>query len=87
MIEYIDKILFRFLRKFAPDKKVKVIVTGDHSTPCKLKSHSADPVPVLFYPALETAPKGKKFCEKEARKGSLGIMVGHELLTKTGFLK
>ncbi|MEK6898085.1 MAG: 2,3-bisphosphoglycerate-independent phosphoglycerate mutase [Nanoarchaeota archaeon] len=87
IIEYIDKTLFSFLRKFAPSRKIKVVVTGDHSTPCKMKSHSADPVPVLFYPAQETAPKEVKFCEREARKGTLGRMVGDELLKKTGFLK
>ncbi|MEK6741610.1 MAG: alkaline phosphatase family protein [Nanoarchaeota archaeon] len=49
MIEYVDKTLFNFLREFAPPNRIKVIVTADHSTPCKLKNHSADPVPVLFY--------------------------------------
>ena len=49
MLEYIDKTLFKFLASFAPPNKIKVVVTGDHSTPCKLKAHSADPVPVLFY--------------------------------------
>ncbi len=49
MIEYIDKTFFKFLASFAPPNKIKVVVTGDHSTPCKLKAHSADPVPVLFY--------------------------------------
>ncbi|GIU68551.1 MAG: phosphoglycerate mutase [Candidatus Pacearchaeota archaeon] len=49
MIEYIDKTLFKFLKEFAALKGIKILVTGDHSTPCKLKSHSTDPVPVLFY--------------------------------------
>jgi 2,3-bisphosphoglycerate-independent phosphoglycerate mutase len=85
MIEYLDKTLFDFFRKFAPSRKIKIVVTGDHSTPCKLKNHSADPVPVLFY--NDSIPKKKKFCEKEARKGKLGKMVGYELLKKTGFAK
>lgn len=49
MIEYIDKTLFKFLKEFAPPKRIKVVVTADHSTPSKLKAHSSDPVPVLFY--------------------------------------
>ena len=49
MLEYIDKTLFSFLKKFAPQRKIHIVVTGDHSTPCNIKKHSADPVPVLFY--------------------------------------
>ena len=85
MIEYLDKTLFNFLRKFAPPKKIKVIVTADHSTPCKLKDHSEDPVPVLFYDG--SIPKEKKFSEKTARLGSLGGIIGSELLEKVGFDK
>jgi len=85
MLEYIDKTLFSFLRRFAPPNNIKVVITADHSTPCKLKSHSADPVPVLFY--NHSIPKEKKFCESEARKGTLGRINGKELLGKVGFLR
>ena len=85
MLEYIDKTLFNFLRKFAPKNKIKVVVTADHSTPCKFKAHSSDPVPVLFY--NNSIPREKKFCEKEARKGVLKSMKGEELLSKVGFCK
>jgi 2,3-bisphosphoglycerate-independent phosphoglycerate mutase len=85
MIEYIDKTLFNFLRRFAPPRKINIVVTADHSTPCKLKKHSADPVPVLFY--NDSIPKEKKFSEKECRKGSLGRFVGKDLFKKVKFLK
>jgi len=85
MLEYIDKTLFNFLRKFAPPHNVKIVITADHSTPCKLKSHSADPVPVLFYNGA--IPKEKKFTENEARKGNLGRINGKELFAKVGFNK
>ena len=87
MIEHIDKTLFYFLKKFAISNKIKVVITGDHSTPCRLKDHSADPVPVLFYSGMETAPKEKRFCESDARKGSLGRIMGGELLSKVGFMR
>ncbi|MDE1848449.1 MAG: phosphoglycerate mutase [Nanoarchaeota archaeon] len=102
MIEYLDKTLFKFLREFAPPNKINVVVTADHSTPCRLKKHSADPVPVLLYnqslPRIEkkysySIEKGKeekiagqKFCEGEARKGSLGRMIASEMLKKVGFV-
>ncbi|MFC1682563.1 alkaline phosphatase family protein, partial [Nanoarchaeota archaeon] len=86
MIEYIDKTLFSFLRKFSVQNKVKVVVTADHSTPCKLREHSAHPVPVLFYdPSNKVKNEGKRFCEDEARKGKLGRVIGKELFSKVGF--
>jgi len=86
MIEEIDKILFKFLRKFAPVNEIKVVVTADHSTPCKLKNHSADPVPVLLF-RTGAIPHEKKFCEKNARRGSLGRIMGNELLKRVGFVR
>ncbi len=86
MLEYVDKTLFKFLRNFAPKNKIKIVVTADHSTPCKLKSHSADPVPVLFYNCAKTL-KEKHFNEKEARKGTFGRTEGMDLLKKVGFVK
>lgn len=85
MLEHIDKTLFKFLRKFAPPNNIKVVITGDHSTPCKLKGHSADPVPVLLYDNSEL--KEKHFSEKEAVNGKLGKMSGNEFLKKVGFDK
>ena len=83
MIEFIDYTLFEFLKDFAPKNKIKVIVTGDHSTPCRLKMHSADPVPVLVYNFQ--LPNEKIFDEKNSRIGSLGRLNGSELLFKAGF--
>jgi len=83
MLEYLDKTFFRFAKKFVTFNNIKMIVTGDHSTPCKLKSHSADPVPVLFYD--NSVPKKKKFSEKDSKKGKLGTFLGSELFRKTGF--
>ena len=85
MLEYIDKTLFDFLRKFCPQNKIQVVITADHCTPCKNKAHSADPVPVLFYNG--SIPKEKKFTESEARKGSLGRIEVKDFLKKVGFLK
>ena len=113
MLEYVDKTLFKFLRKFAPPNKIKVVVTADHSTPCKLKTHSSDPVPVLFYndtspkvarfgftsflkyanqkipfyPRKNPEEKREKFCEKNARRGTLGMIMGKELFEKVGFTR
>ncbi len=87
MIEYIDGTLFNFLREFAPSREINVVITADHSTPCKFKNHTADPVPVLFYNSRNSIPKEKRFNEREAGMGSLGRMNGDEFLKKVGFVK
>ena len=68
MFENIDKTFFKFLREFAPPNKIKVVVTADHATPCKLKKHSADPVPVLFYNKSIPKIKKRKFFGRESEE-------------------
>jgi 2,3-bisphosphoglycerate-independent phosphoglycerate mutase len=75
MIEMIDEVLFEFMRtKF---KNSVVVVTADHSTPCTLKVHSDDPVPLLVYG--KGKDKVKQFDEKECRKGKLGKLYGKDM--------
>lgn len=56
-------------------------VTADHSTPCVVKGHSDDPVPILVT-GLTIRPDGsKRFTEEYARNGKLGtIRHGYEIL-------
>ncbi len=80
LIETIDKY---FLGKLLPEIKLNnsiVCVTADHSTPCKLKSHSDDPVPVLIAGNRIKGDEITKFSEKECKKGSLGLLKRGTLL-------
>lgn len=86
MIEIIDKKFFGFLRKFINKNFIKIVVSCDHSTPCKLKAHSSDPVPVLVYDG-KNKDKTDKFSEKQAKKGSLGKIYGKDFFNKTGLNK
>lgn len=83
-IELLDKEFFSFLKEYAVKNKVKLIVTADHSTPCCMKTHTADPVPVLLYD-MQKSDNSKSFSESEAKKGVLGKFIGRNLLKKTGF--
>ena len=86
MIEIIDKRFFSFAKNFCEKYKIKLAVTADHSTPCRLKSHSSDPVPLLLFDNFTMKqPKQQRFSEKEAMKGNLGKIYGKELLGKIGF--
>lgn len=86
MIEYLDKSLFKFLFRFCSEKRINLVVTADHSTPCKLKSHSADPVPLLWY-NLGIPREKIKFGEKACKVGRLGRIFGRDLLKRVGFSK
>lgn len=93
MLEHIDRTLFKFLREFAPPNRIKVVVTGDHSTPCRLKTHSADPVPVLFYNFLPPKKKTFRVASLFAKMGDLSeekVVLKEESTEKptlTGFKK
>lgn len=58
-----------------------VIVTGDHSTPAYLKSHSWHPVPVLLYSDCCRPDGCQKFGEREALRGGLGQFEAKYLMT------
>jgi 2,3-bisphosphoglycerate-independent phosphoglycerate mutase len=75
-IERVDKYIPEILKC---DFKV-IAITGDHSTPWKLKSHSWHPVPLLLYSEYAGIDETKRFTEKEAIKGYLGKIKGHELI-------
>jgi 2,3-bisphosphoglycerate-independent phosphoglycerate mutase len=60
-----------------------VCITADHSTPCKLKAHSDDPVPILISGNRLQADRVQKFSEKDCKMGELGVLTqGTELIPK-----
>ncbi len=57
-----------------------LIVTGDHSTPAKLRSHSYHPVPTLFWGA-DVMPDGvTSFGERAAERGAMGVFHATEMV-------
>ena len=57
-----------------------ICITGDHSTPSKMKSHSWHPVPVMINSKNSFYGISNRFTEKECIKGSLGIFQGKNLM-------
>ncbi|NDJ53194.1 MAG: 2,3-bisphosphoglycerate-independent phosphoglycerate mutase [Chloroflexi bacterium] len=68
LIEEVDKEIPR-LRELNPDV---IIVTGDHSTPSKMKSHSWHPVPTLLWSPLARRDPVTTFGETACISGGLG---------------
>lgn len=77
VIEEVDRLLPRLLA-LEPDV---VIVSGDHSSPAVLRSHSWHPVPTLLY-SKYVRPEGEpvKFGERACARGSLGILPAKHIL-------
>jgi 2,3-bisphosphoglycerate-independent phosphoglycerate mutase len=79
-IEAIDKYFFANLIPHLDMGASLVCVTADHSTPCILKAHSADPVPVLISGGAIKADNATDFSEKSCRAGALKTLSGPQLL-------
>ncbi|HEY3291814.1 MAG TPA: 2,3-bisphosphoglycerate-independent phosphoglycerate mutase [Anaerolineae bacterium] len=78
VIEEVDAAL-PTLMAFKPDV---LIITGDHSTPSQLKSHSWHPVPLLLWaPGTVRRDRSVVFGEREASTGGLGTFHARDIMT------
>lgn len=75
-IERFDALLPEIL-SLKPDV---LAITGDHSTPARLKAHSWHPVPLLLQAPYLRKDEARRFTEGEAQRGSLGHLRGMELM-------
>ncbi len=80
-LEDIDRRFFGTLMKdLSGIKNRAIVVSGDHSTPCIKKAHSDDPVPLLVSGNNVKQDGSARFTEKYGKKGSLGLLMGAEVL-------
>jgi 2,3-bisphosphoglycerate-independent phosphoglycerate mutase len=77
MIEALDAAI-PALRALNPDV---LIVTGDHSTPSRLKAHSFHPVPTLLWAPKTSRPDAEtEFGERNCLRGGLGQFLAKDLM-------
>jgi len=81
-IEAIDRYFFGTLLPELKLEDVVMAVTADHATPAALKAHSDDPVPLMILGGGITGGEIDAYCERTCATGSLGEMVGTQLLPK-----
>jgi 2,3-bisphosphoglycerate-independent phosphoglycerate mutase len=70
VIEHVDEAVVPAILALQPDV---LIVTGDHSTPSALKSHSWHPVPTLLWSRYGRPDGVAEFGERACGRGSLGV--------------
>ncbi|MEM3627071.1 MAG: alkaline phosphatase family protein [Candidatus Bathyarchaeia archaeon] len=80
LISLIDKYFFGEILKAISLENYVICATADHATPCKLKAHSDDPVPLLISGDKIQGDGIPKFSESECRRGSLGVLEHGTLL-------
>ena len=83
IVEAIDRSFFGPFLEGLDVSRTRVGVTADHATPCILKAHSDDPVPLLLSGAgvaPTEGPGSTKFGEPAAARGNLGTRTGREVL-------
>lgn len=80
-IEEIDEKFFGVLVENVDVNKIAILVSADHSTPCRNKSHSSDPVPLLLSANWVKSDSTKRFTELQAKDyGSLKLLNGADVL-------
>jgi len=80
-IEEIDQRFFKTLVENIDTRKVAIVISADHSTPCINKGHSDDPVPVLVSADFVKGDDSIRMTEKEAEKGKIGLIAGADVVS------
>ncbi len=79
VIALIDRSFFGPLLPTIRVEELIIAVTADHATPCTLRGHSADPVPLLVTGG-GPASRAHRFEEREAASGELGMLLGVDIM-------
>jgi len=77
--EFIEKV-DKYITPILSLKNTLIVVTGDHCTPCELKQHSCDPIPILVFGNGQD--NVDKFSEKDCKHGKIGQIKSTALMNK-----
>jgi 2,3-bisphosphoglycerate-independent phosphoglycerate mutase len=83
IVEAIDRSFFGPFLEGMDLTRARLAITADHSTPCDLKGHSDDPVPLLIVGAGVRAGATQphiKFGDADAARGDLGHRAGSDVM-------
>lgn len=81
-IENLDKYVVGPIYEAVKESHVAISVLPDHPTPCRLRTHTAEPVPFLIYhPGIE-ADNILTFNEVSCKEGSYGVLEENEFMNE-----
>lgn len=67
------------------NEPIAIAVLPDHPTPCRIRTHTGEPVPFLIYRPGDHADSVERFSEHSAQQGSYGLLEGEHFINE--FLK
>jgi 2,3-bisphosphoglycerate-independent phosphoglycerate mutase len=81
-IEYLDSRIVKPIMEAAKEMKEPLAIglLPDHPTPCKLRTHTHDPIPFIIYRPGDEADVVEKYDEESAKSGSYGLLKGNEFI-------
>lgn len=81
-IEYLDSRILAPIVEAASslDDDLTIAVLPDHPTPCRIRTHTSDPVPFLIYRSGTEPDSVTEFSEKAAAGGSYGLIDGMQFM-------
>jgi len=77
-IERVDEMIGQLVAKIEPD--VYIALAADHSTPCEIGEHTADPVPVLIHGPDVLVDNVVSYGERNCQKGGLNRITANQFL-------
>jgi 2,3-bisphosphoglycerate-independent phosphoglycerate mutase len=78
VIERMDAMLRLVLESAEPN--LYICLTADHSTPCSVRDHSGDPVPLVLWGPDLRGDEVQAFHERACMRGGLGRLRGSDLV-------
>ena len=81
-IEYLDRRIIAPVCKAldAADCDYRMLVLPDHPTPCRVRTHTPDPVPYLLYDSTESLSGPDTYNEKTAAASGVSVDPGWQLI-------
>ena len=81
-IERIDEMIIGpLLRELPALGDFRLLLMPDHATPCKLKTHSNEPVPFAMLGAAQgVGARARRYTEAEAARTGVSVMDGYRLI-------
>ena len=78
--EFVIKTVVEELEK--KDVPFRLVITPDHPTPIRVRTHVSEPVPYLLYDSTEELERAWHYNEKDAQESKNYIANGYELIDK-----